>query len=1033
LPVLNKVSTQRSALTAKSYGALLEPAKQFIRIEAGNGAIVVVAAEKIAADELTWAACETVLGGVYRHTPSQLALEVSRACLAAQGVSTAGALALEAIAALITNRARAQAALPYFGPVADRPRFARAVLRTITELRLELIASQQLRQFGGAPAELAVLLEEFEAQLAEREIADLATAMRTAVDVVSSGKHPYCGAAVLLLCPGLQYQAERELIKALVGGARAVLALSTEEEEAAQLGAIVQCSPEALRVAETSSVQRVQSRLFTFGSGAAVAPDESLEMFAAASEALECVEIARRVSRLAAEGLPFDRMAVLLRSTERYTPVLAEACDRARIPLWLAQGARRPHPAGRALLGLLHFANEGFPATRFVEYLSLGQAPPQRAISTGEIYAPAYWERLIVDAAVVGGVERWSRRLDGLARELESTGDNAAAEALASLRGFVLQLLEFLTRLPGTASWGVWLDKLADLAEYGVAKPDDLLHLLEELAPLSEIAGVTLQDVLLVLEARFRDYRSYGEERRHGCVYVGNVESARGMAFDVVFIPGLVEGTFPRRPAEDPLLLDEVRRDISRHLRCTDEFAEHKLLRAAVAAAERRIVGSYARMDLLTGRARVPSLYFFELASAATGGALDVRMLESEARSRVDTQAGWPAPRDPMQAIDEGEFDLAVLGPALVSPEGARGLGAYLTKVDAPVAEALRARWAKWDKDKWRQWDGYQEKFQHESPLSSFALDRHVYSASLLERFAACPYSFFLSAIEGLRPANRSEIVHRMPPDVRGRIFHAAAFRYVRAVIEDRLEELTTKLAAADAAVEAVALEFEEQIAPALPGVWRRGVESIRADLRSWIVEHEASASNWRPIAAELSFGKEVSGECDPASTPEVLDIAGLVKLSGSIDLIEATSSGLIRVIDHKTGKKHRYRTNLQGDRTYYDLRAVGSGEVLQPLLYGLAAEALMGKTAVSAQLSYSTMRGGLKEESVQINQRTRKDLNNVLLGIDDSIRQGWLPSAPRPGACMFCDYKPLCGPYEEERAARKAPIPELDALRVLD
>lgn len=987
----------------------------------------------MAADELTWAACETVLTGIYRHTPSQLALELSRAALATQGVSVAGALVLESIAALVSNRARDEAALPYFGPVADRPRFARAVLRTITELRLEYIAPHQLRQFEGAPADLAILVDAFEAELAERDVADLAMCMRTATDMLACGRHTYCGAAVMLLCPALQYRAEQELIEALVGGARAVLALSTEEEEAAQLGAIVQCVPEVLHVTEASSVQRIQSRLFTFGGDTSVEPDDSFEMFAAASEALECVEIARRVSKLAREGVAFDRMAILLRSTERYTSVLKEAFDRAQIPLWLAEGLRRPHPAGRALLGLLHFANEGFPATRFVEYLSLGQAPPQRIISAGEIYAPAFWERLILDAAVVGGLERWKRRLDGLARELELDENNAAAEALASLRRFVIPLLEFLQQLPGTASWGVWLDKLADLAQFGVAKPEELVRLLDELAPLSEISGVTLQNVLLVLEARLRDYRSYSEEHRHGSVYAGGVESARGMTFDVVFIPGLVEGSFPRRPAEDPLLLDEVRRHISPHLRCTDEFAEHKLLCSAVAAAGLRIVGSYARMDLLTGRARVPSLYFFELASAATGGALDVRMLEEEARSRVDTQTGWPAPRDPMQAIDDGEFDLAVLGPALVSAEGAHGLGAYLTKVNAPAAEALRARWAKWDKGKWRQWDGYLERIQDESLLSSFALDQHVYSASLLERFAACPYSLHLSAVQGLRPANRSEIVHRMPPDVRGRIFHAAAFRYVRAVIEDRLEELETKLAVADAAVEAVAREFEEQIAPALPGVWRRGVESIRADLRSWIVEHEGSASNWRPIAVELSFGKAVSGECDPASTPDVLNIEGLVKLAGSIDLVEATSSGLIRVIDHKTGKKHRYRTNLQGDRTYYDLRAVGSGEVLQPLLYGLAAEALMGKTTVSAQLSYSTMRGGLEEESVQINQRSRKDLNNVLRSIDDSIRQGWLPSAPRPGACMFCDYKPVCGPYEEERAARKPAIPELNALRVLN
>jgi hypothetical protein len=327
----------------------------------------------MAADELTWAACDKVLTGIYRHTPSQLALELSRGTLAAQSVSVAGALALEAIAALVSSRARDEAALPYFGLVADRPRFARAVLRTVTELRLEYIAPHQLRQFEGAPADLAILVDAFEAELAGRDVADLAMCMRTAADMLASGRHTYCGAAVMLLCPALP--------------------------------AIVQCVPEVLHVAEASSVQRVQSRLFTFGGYTSVEPDDSFEMFAAASEALECVEIARRVSKLAREGVAFDRMAILLRSTERYTSVLKEAFDRARIPLWLAEGVRRPHPAARALLGLLHFATEGFPATRFVEYLSLGQAPRQRTISAGEIYAPAYWERLIFDAAVVGGVE----------------------------------------------------------------------------------------------------------------------------------------------------------------------------------------------------------------------------------------------------------------------------------------------------------------------------------------------------------------------------------------------------------------------------------------------------------------------------------------------------------------------------------------------------------------------------------------------------------------------------------------------------
>jgi len=40
---------------------------------------------------------------------------------------------------------------------------------------------------------------------------------------------------------------------------------------------------------------------------------------------------------------------------------------------------------------------------------------------------------------------------------------------------------------------------------------------------------------------------------------VALVEAARGLAFDVVFAPGLAERVFPQRVAEDPLLLAAVR------------------------------------------------------------------------------------------------------------------------------------------------------------------------------------------------------------------------------------------------------------------------------------------------------------------------------------------------------------------------------------------------------------------------------------------------------------------------------------------
>ena len=53
------------------------------------------------------------------------------------------------------------------------------------------------------------------------------------------------------------------------------------------------------------------------------------------------------------------------------------------------------------------------PPSRFAEYLSLGQMPEDEEPRT-----PAAWERLLVDAAVIGGPDRWEMRLDGLREEL---------------------------------------------------------------------------------------------------------------------------------------------------------------------------------------------------------------------------------------------------------------------------------------------------------------------------------------------------------------------------------------------------------------------------------------------------------------------------------------------------------------------------------------------------------------------------------------------------------------------------------------
>jgi hypothetical protein len=54
--------------------------------------------------------------------------------------------------------------------------------------------------------------------------------------------------------------------------------------------------------------------------------------------------------------------------------------------------------------------------------------------------------------------------------------------------------------------------------------------------------------------------------------------------------------------------------------------------------------------------------------------------------------------------------------------------------------------------------------------------------------------------------------------------------------------------------------------------------------------------------------------------------------------------------------------------------------------------------------------------------------MQQALETINSSIYKGFLPAAPNKDACEHCDYRPVCGPYEEERITYK-PRPDLQPL----
>ena len=133
----------------------------------------------------------------------------------------------------------------------------------------------------------------------------------------------------------------------------------------------------------TSDLASLRRYVFTLDRPPERERSGDVRLFSAPGEGREAVEIVRRVLDEAARGVPFDEMAVFLRTPQQYLGLLEHACARGGVPVYFDRGTRRPDPAGRAFIALLSCAVEGLSAKRFDEYLSLGQVPRSRSRCRG--------------------------------------------------------------------------------------------------------------------------------------------------------------------------------------------------------------------------------------------------------------------------------------------------------------------------------------------------------------------------------------------------------------------------------------------------------------------------------------------------------------------------------------------------------------------------------------------------------------------------------------------------------------------------
>ncbi len=455
----------------------LAEARTFVAEKSALGDVLIVGASRGAVDDLarSIAVHSGATMGLHRLSVTQLAARLAAPVLAADQRAPATDLGSEAVAARATFEAERDGLLDYFLPVAHTPGFPRALARTLQELRLAQVTPASVGKLPLGGADLAVLLERFDAQFSAASATDRASLFAAATESLlrASTTVPTAVPLVLLDVP-FDSAGEFDFLRALIAASPDVL-ITVPFGDLQSLARLKSLGVTPTVLEQFGESDLVALRRYMFASSTPPERERrgDVQFFSAPGEGRECVEVARRIMEEARSGVAFDEMAIFLRSPARYVGLLEHAFKRAGIPGWFDRGTRRPDPSGRAFLAILACACEKLSARRFAEYLSLAQVPQMDApaplpdfvpptdellgpiaerafhsddvvasaitrndeqfdepepslqaddddvaVVDGSLRAPWKWETLIVESAVIGGdPKRWHRRLAGLAQE----------------------------------------------------------------------------------------------------------------------------------------------------------------------------------------------------------------------------------------------------------------------------------------------------------------------------------------------------------------------------------------------------------------------------------------------------------------------------------------------------------------------------------------------------------------------------------------------------------------------------------------
>ena len=1009
-------------------------------------------------------------GGVAIGPRVQTFAALAEEVLAAAGVAarTLSPLRRNLLLRTIVDESAAAGRIPVLAPVADTPGLVVALDRAISELKRAAVepdalaaALDRVGATAGKARDLLTIYRAVQQRLHDEDLYDVEGRMWLARDALrDAGANAGLGELAAIAVDGFTDFTPTQLeILALLSRRleRVLITLPYAEDGRDRMWHWTRRTLNNIRAAFGDDLEEIQTlpgdeggsagrglwrRVFDFDAPP-LEPPEGLHIIAAAGPEAEVAAIARRVKALLVGGVRPGEIAVLARSMDAYRPIVERVFAAYQVPL---AAAPAPLTEARIVRFALNVASLA-PQFAFRDVLGVVKSSYFRPPSLGPFDAQtvAVAEMVIRRGNVLEGADAYARAVERLAaRGPRLTDEEQEPEAI--------DLGPISADAETIRAAGEMLRSLFDLATNGLGRIVEALELHRvaaesgdpQLAARDLRALAALDQALSEVPAAIRDPSRLGEllraavcpaARGESVVDALDVLDGRAMRYRHVLLLGAAEGQFPRRFTESSLIGESDR-----------------------AAWGRFGVNLDSRRDL-TAR----EMLLFYLAISRTDGGLTISFQESDRGGRAGACGSFLesmlrpvgglealAARGALEKIPPGQFlppapQIASVSEAVGAAvaglfhSGADPRGGALswTAAHAPqsiraAARGLLARSARWAPGACGAHDGRLADATLLEQLARRFPEQTVFSATALNAYAQCPWSFFARYVLHLSPLDVPE--RELEPVTRGIFCHNALFGAMRR-LQERSGGPVQLAALAEAEIfealdEAIAAECEAVAAsrPPYPVLWDIQRDRMRDELRDYLRRQRGAGLDAESLHFELAFGTVAHdpGARDPASRAEAVELstpAGEIRVQGKIDRVDRVRvedvAGLL-VVDYKTGRLPAAAEIDGGQNVQLALYAAALEQIAGEAVLGGAFDKVArgkeaGKRTMQAAVKASRGRYAVDEEYDQKRETVFARIGEHV----DGMRGGRFDVMGVHDCPSYCPYRQICG-YSDARAEAK-------------